>query len=810
LGKKRTSEFRSYEYIGTNLKKLGWDPRSPAKHPDGETYWQQECHDDERIKEQLNGMKPENVIKVKENEFYVIEAKPKKSQIDMALEEAKNDYAKAINNHKKISSRIITGIAGSDSEGYIIKNQFLQKNKFLPITVNGEELDTLISPQIANILLEKNEANIQDVPVDEKRFSDSAIKINEILHHSSINSNERARIISALLLSVVDKTKPNIDADPDVFFNDINARVKAVLKKSNKEFIYPFIKLENPIKEDIQKKRKDAFVKTLDEFDVLNIRLAMNSGTDVLGKFYEVFLKYGNGAKEIGIVLTPRHITKFAVDVLRIELDDIVFDPCCGTGGFLVAAYDYVKNKFGIENTDLFKENNIFGIEADQDVVALAIVNMIFRGDGKNNIIHGDTFENFLTHKKNGPVNTAKYKDNSNPPFIPPVNKVLMNPPFSKESSKEKEWNFIEHALKQMIDEGVLFSVLPRGVMVKSGKFKNSRKKILEKNTILAVVNFPTDLFYPTGTQTCGIFIKKGVPQQKNHNVLWLDIKTDGLLKSKGRRLPSSRTTNDLKEKMNMVKNFIADPTISIKNIPRVQKACPLDPHDELNELAPEVYFDEEPPTEDKLKSRTEQTVREFISFLVKDSRYDDFEKNVVNNNSDLFKTNLKKNNQIHWKEIPITDIFKTPLKTGDYHVSGQLDPGSIPLVSCSTENNGFEGKFDIPKNKTIKNAITIASDGQPLATFLHYFPFVTKDNVIICIPNKNYKFTTLLFFVTQLNYLKWRFSYGRKCYLNKTDKVKIFVPYKNKEIDEHHIEKLVKDSNSWEILIKIFKSSDS
>ena len=60
----------------------------------------------------------------------------------------------------------------------------------------------------------------------------------------------------------------------------------------------------------------------------------MRSNTDVLGKFYEVFLKYGNGAKEIGIVLTPRHVTNFAAEVMNITYKDIIYDPTCGTEGF--------------------------------------------------------------------------------------------------------------------------------------------------------------------------------------------------------------------------------------------------------------------------------------------------------------------------------------------------------------------------------------------------------------------------------------------------------------------------------------------
>ena len=88
----------------------------------------------------------------------------------------------------------------------------------------------------------------------------------------------------------------------------------------------------------------------------------MNSSTDVLGQFYEVFLKYGNGAKEIGIVLTPRHITRFAVDAIGISPNDIVLDPACGTGGFLVAAYDHIRRTATLPQVDRFKVNNLFGL----------------------------------------------------------------------------------------------------------------------------------------------------------------------------------------------------------------------------------------------------------------------------------------------------------------------------------------------------------------------------------------------------------------------------------------------------------------
>ena len=73
---------------------------------------------------------------------------------------------------------------------------------------------------------------------------------------------------------------------------------------------------------------------SIQELHNLNIKSAMNSGDDWLGTFYEVFLKYASWAKDLGIVLTPRHLTRWAADVMDVRDNDIVYDPTSGTGGF--------------------------------------------------------------------------------------------------------------------------------------------------------------------------------------------------------------------------------------------------------------------------------------------------------------------------------------------------------------------------------------------------------------------------------------------------------------------------------------------
>ena len=94
-----------------------------------------------------------------------------------------------------------------------------------------------------------------------------------------------------------------------VLVKDINTREDAILKKHKKQDFSRFVYIDRPSSEDNHVKTKDAIVKTIQELLFLNIHSAMKSGNDVLGKFYEVFLKYGNGAKEIGIALPQTHNT---------------------------------------------------------------------------------------------------------------------------------------------------------------------------------------------------------------------------------------------------------------------------------------------------------------------------------------------------------------------------------------------------------------------------------------------------------------------------------------------------------------------
>jgi len=608
------------------MAKLDWDTRNPNRNPKGELYTQQECLDHPEIGKFLGKKRPEYVAKINEKNFYVIEAKAKLEDIEKAFKEAK-DYAQEINKSSIIKTPIVSGVAGNDEDGYIVKSAFLVKKTYKVITYNKKEITSLVSKELARELLAVGTATLSDLTINEKYLLSIAEKINEVLHSASINKDERASVMSAILLSMTEDSKPDYTASPTVFVKDINNRAEDVLIKNSKREFYRHIEIKLPSKADAQNKYKKALVTTMFSLLKINIKAAMNSGSDVLGQFYEVFLKYGNGAKDIGIVLTPRHITQYIARVMDISHNDIVYDPTCGTGGFLGAAFDYVRNKSTSTQLEEFRKHKLFGIEQQPKVATLAIVNMIFRGDGKNNIVDDDCLSQGLNFTLINTEKSACYVPKERMKSKRPVTKVMMNPPFSLKDKDEKEYKFVQHALEQMEDGSLLFSVLPLSVMLKGGHYKTWRKEYLTKNhTLLAAVTFPEDLFYPVGINTCGIFVKAGFQHPKTQNVLWVRAIYDGYSKLKGKRLQDSRVANNLLEIESYLQTFLVNPSIKVKNVSQFIKACPIDFSDNLFELSPEVYLDSSEPTLDELDSGMDTLLREYVAFLIRNRK----EKDVI------------------------------------------------------------------------------------------------------------------------------------------------------------------------------------
>ena len=791
------SEVHAYQFIKDELRLLGWDVRNPERADGGQVWTQNESLHNPAIRESLGNDKPENIVKVTNSVLWVFEAKRSHQELDRALGEAE-DYARAFEDNDTYQAKFISGVAGNDIDLFLVRTKFFNGTEFVPVTLNEVETTGLLSQATVRRILETESPDIADPEIDEHLFISKAEHINQILHLGAVNPHQRAGVMAALLLAQVSDTGPNLDESrPDILIRDINSRVQSILHTQGKPEFAEYISIALPSTPDNHVKLRRALVDTLQELNNLNIRSAMNSGADWLGTFYEVFLKYASWAQDLGIVLTPRHLTRWAADVLDIQVNDIVYDPTCGTGGFLVAAFDSVKRRATSEQLGRFKQHGVFGIEQDDGVAALAVVNMIFRGDGKNNIQEGNCFAKHLTAHSDRGVATAKYV--AAPTDSQPVTKVMMNPPFALRRSDEKEFRFIDQALSQMAHGGVLFSVLPYSVMVKPGQYETWRRRsLLPNNTLLAVVTFPPDVFYPVGVTTVGVFIRKGVPHPPEQDVLWVRALTDGLLKRKRKRLPHPRATNDLQSVRSLVKAFIRDPALPVQTVDQFQRAAPVELADDKMELVPEVYLTQALPSERSILNALKKSIRESFAYLVKIDQA-----SIVTSVDSTPPDCSLLPQPAAWKQFLAGDVFN--IKRGHFHSIADLDPGPNITISRISSDNGLVGFFEAPDGAEEWPAGTITVSTVTGDAFAQPVPFIATDNVVMCAPKGEYDgFTpaSLTFAAQMLNMVRWRFSYGRQCYQSRFAKTEFALPVtRDGGLDYAYMEAVVNQIPYWPLV---------
>ena len=617
MNRARPTEVDAYVFINRKLGEVGWCVKNPERNPEGQVWTQNQCLSNPYLKPLLGLDRPENIVKVTERRLWAIESKSTHGRMPEALGDARL-YAQKLSAGDRYEAPLISGVAGNNDDGFKVSTEIMLDGQWLPVTINDVPATGFLSPGDCTRLFDQGGPDIADPPIDDRRFVLTAERINEILDAGAIQAHDRARVVSALLLSVLTPGgSPNIEErDTTILIHDINTRVQRVLEQQGKRGFEDHIRIPIPAATNNHALYRRALVEALQELEGLNIHSAMQSGADWLGTFYEVFLKYARWAHKMGVVLTPRHITKFAAQIMNITARDIVYDPTCGTGGFLVAAFEEVRRTSSQEQLDSFKRRSVFGLELDDGMAALAVVNMIFRGDGKNNIEPADCMQKHLAPATGPDGATAVFIDQ--PVATPPVTRVLMNPPFTRKKSTHKDYEFVSYALAQLEDHGLLFSILPYAVMAKGGAAKTWRRRLLDQHTLVAVVTLPIDVFYPVSAPPVGVVLRKGTPYPREQNVLWVRAETDGHLKSKGKRLTSSLTDNQLEDSKSILRAFINNSQMPVASIPRHLVAAPIDLGDSQLELVPEAYLEQEPISLSSVNGHVDMVLRECAAYMVR------------------------------------------------------------------------------------------------------------------------------------------------------------------------------------------------
>jgi type I restriction-modification system DNA methylase subunit len=182
-----------------------------------------------------------------------------------------------------------------------------------------------------------------------------------------------------------------------------------------------------------------------------------------------------------------------------------------------------------------------------------------------------------------------------------------MNPPFALKDDDEKEYRFINHALGQMTENGLLFCVLPCSVMYVSGDYLDWRRNLLLNHTLECVMTFPNDLFYPQASVEPIIIIVRAKVPHGTKNVLWARILDDGYRKLKRRRLPTIGE-NDLTRYTSTIRSYIHSQS-TFDEVKGIIQILPIRYNEESLELIPQNYLDNIEYNEQEITTQMEKSL---------------------------------------------------------------------------------------------------------------------------------------------------------------------------------------------------------
>ncbi|WP_405367205.1 class I SAM-dependent DNA methyltransferase [Ruminobacter sp.] len=393
---------------------------------------------------------------------------------------------------------------------------------------NHEEIDTV--KQLQRIEYYASLFTVDSI--DKELIYDLTAKINNCLHFDFGIKNLYNRMIftacalvakryNALMVSGMDYSEFH-----NAILNCLNKELIRDKQQNRKLGILTevFAKIEMNLdvcSEDAKQQQhvKDLITEFIDW--VSEISDCLNSdawrGEDVMGIFFNEFNRYKKKS-EAGQVFTPEHITDFMYKILEVNKDDRVLDGCCGSGGFLVKSMaNMIREAGGVQTQKAIdiKREQLYGIEFDKEIYALACANMLIHKDGKTNLEWMD----------------ARTEEAGNWISRKNITKVLMNPPYE---NKYGCMTIVENMLDSVPSHTICGFILPDKKLEKVSK--TQIKRILNNHRLKKIIKMPEDLFFGVGVTTSIFVFETGIPQDDNE-IFGCYIETDGLetVKNKGR-----------------------------------------------------------------------------------------------------------------------------------------------------------------------------------------------------------------------------------------------------------------------------------
>lgn len=296
---------------------------------------------------------------------------------------------------------------------------------------------------------------------------------------------------------------------------DLIAQYESILKKLSKEenlIGTIFVKAQNKIDKPVYLKKV---------ITMINEEQWLVMDGDVKGAIYESILEKNGQDKKSGAgqYFTPRSLIQAMVDVAQPKIGETVCDPACGTGGFLLAAYDYMKNQSQDKaKRDFLRDKALHGYDNTALVVTLASMNLYLHGIGtdRSPILCQDSLEKA--------PDTLVDVILANPPFgTRPAGSVDIDRNDFYVETKNNQLNFLQHIMLMLKNTGRAAVVLPDNVLFEGGAGETIRKKLLEDFNLHTILRLPTGIFYAQGVKANVLFFQKGTSTK---NVWYYDYRT--------------------------------------------------------------------------------------------------------------------------------------------------------------------------------------------------------------------------------------------------------------------------------------------
>jgi len=529
----KTLESATRKKIDLILVNLGWNTNEAS--PDCNVFTERAKTVEQNKK--FKGKNPDYVLyKSGTNEpIGIIEAKRSGQSLRQALNQAINLYA------GPLGVDIIFVTDGSIVESYDVRSksnlklddqiitEFISEKQLLKFLEHGSQL---YSPE--KIIYTKRELI--------KIFSEA----NDLLRKEGIREGierfaEFSNLLFLKLISEIEEERENngeqrilekkycwesfYKLDPDRMLEYINSVIlpRLVNKYNHSGDVF---------QQNLLIKSPENLKKIVDKLSSLKL---LDADSDIKGDAFEYFLKNSvSVGTDLGEYFTPRHIVKLIVDLVDPKFGDKIYDPACGTGGFLIEAFRHIKNKCKQtkENIQILKEKTVYGREIS-GTAKIAKMNMIIIGDGHNNIKQMDSLKN---------------------PVKDEYNVVLTNFPFSQTTdyssfygfnSEDANPVFLKHIIDALDKGGIAGVVVPEGLLFdENSEYIKIRKILLETCNVIAVIKLHEFVFKPyTGQPTSILIFEKG---KQTQDVWFFDVQEDGFKKTGSKLGRSPIEANDL------------------------------------------------------------------------------------------------------------------------------------------------------------------------------------------------------------------------------------------------------------------------